>query len=86
MKNRIKNLEAEESKQLNSEVSDNLVCSIQGGISNTDKIDHLHQGIALSLESDMDKYSEKLQKNSLWHKIQRISSLPPYLCIQVKND
>ncbi len=59
-----------------------LVCNIQGGAGSQTNIDHLVDGLKLSLEGSVEKFSDVLQRNSLWNKKQRISALPKVLCIQ----
>lgn len=76
------NAEADEPTQTRQELSRKLLCNIQGGIGSVEKIDHMHQGLLLGLEGTVEKFSSKLQKNSIWKKTQRISKLPKYLCIQ----
>ena len=43
----------------------------------------IQQGIHLGLESEIEKYSEALQKNVTWKKEMRIKSLPKFICVQV---
>jgi ubiquitin carboxyl-terminal hydrolase 14 len=61
-----------------------LICNIQGGTagSSTGGVNHLHEGLALSLEGTLEKHSEVLGRDALWRKQQKISKLPRYLCVQ----
>jgi hypothetical protein len=60
-----------------------LVCNIQGGGTNSSGgVNHLHEGLALSLEGTVEKRSEILGRDALWKKQQKISQLPRYLCVQ----
>ena len=57
-----------------------LVCSIQGV--NEANITHVSEGIALSLTDKVERYSEPLQRNTAHTQQQRISRLPPVICVQ----
>jgi len=63
-----------------------LVCNIQGGVGTaTDSninINHVHEGIHLSLSGKIEKQSESLGRNALYTRTQRLSRLPPYLVVQ----
>lgn len=63
-----------------------LVCNIEGGSggssSTSTGVNHLHEGLNLSLNGMIEKHSEVLGRNALWRKQQKISQLPRYLCIQ----
>jgi ubiquitin carboxyl-terminal hydrolase 14 len=48
----------------------------------TTSIDHLIDGIKLSLETVIEKQSLLLQRNALWKKQQRLQTLPQHLFIQ----
>lgn len=78
----LNNAEADEPTQIQEESSRKLLCNIQGGVGTVEKVDHMHQGLLLGLEGSVEKFSTKLQKNSIWKKTQRISKLPKYICIQ----
>lgn len=59
-----------------------LECIIVGGSGAKDSVDHLQDGLKISLNESIDKYSEILGRNAIWTKRSRISKLPRYLCIQ----
>lgn len=62
-----------------------LVCNIEGvtgGSSTSTGVNHLHEGLNLSLNGTIEKNSEVLGRNALWRKQQKIAQLPRYLCIQ----
>jgi len=62
-----------------------LVCNIQGGSdgSNTSvNVSHIAEGINLSLNGSIEKYSEVLGRNAVWTRKQRIARLPPILTVQ----
>eukprot|EP01038_Epipyxis_sp_PR26KG_P005030 gene5030-7019_t len=73
-----------EEKVISYEEVNKLVCNIQGGVGSgaTINVDHMHEGLKLGLESKIEKFSTVLNRNALWSKKQRVSSLPRYLCIQ----
>ena len=48
-----------------------------------ERIRMISQGIHLGLESEIEKYSDTLQKNVKWKKEMRIKSLPKFICVQV---
>ena len=56
-----------------------LVCTIATG---AEAIGHMHEGIKLGLEGQLEKNSPVLGRNALWKKTSRISKLPPYLMVQ----
>jgi ubiquitin carboxyl-terminal hydrolase 14 len=60
-----------------------LVCNIQGsvGASASAQINHLHDGVKLGLEGTLEKMSTVLNRNALWKKKQRLSSLPKFIGI-----
>ena len=43
---------------------------------------HVHSGLRLGLDGQIEKNSAILDRNALWKKSQRIDLLPKYLCIQ----
>ena len=45
-------------------------------------VNNLSDGIKIALEEEVEKYSEHLEKDTLWKKISRLSSLPKYLIVQ----
>uniref|UniRef100_A0A7S1TPE2 Ubiquitin carboxyl-terminal hydrolase n=2 Tax=Phaeomonas parva TaxID=124430 RepID=A0A7S1TPE2_9STRA len=59
-----------------------LVCNIQGGTGNSIKIDHLHEGLKLGMEAEVEKFSEGLQRNAVYKKSLSLKKLPKYLCVQ----
>jgi len=61
-----------------------LVCNIQGGsdAKSTTNVDHIAEGIALSLSGKIEKHSEVLGRNAIWTRKQRIARLPPIIGIQ----
>jgi len=59
-----------------------LVCTIARGVGSAEAIGHMHEGIKLGLEGQLEKNSSVLGRNALWKKTSRISKLPPYLMIQ----
>lgn len=59
-----------------------LVCNIQGGSGATVNIDHMFEGLKLGLEGTVEKFSSVLNRNALWNRKQRVTSLPQYLCFQ----
>ena len=61
---------------------DKLLCNIIGGGGSDQKVDHLYQGLELSLSGEIEKRSEKLQRNAVWKRDTKISRLPRYLCVQ----
>lgn len=61
-----------------------LVCNIQGGgdVQSDVNINHVQEGILLSLSGKIEKHSESLGRDALYTRQQRISRLPPYLVVQ----
>ena len=59
-----------------------LVCNIRGASGSAPAIDHLYAGLMLGLEGTVEKHSDVLQRNAVWNRKQRVSSLPRYLCFQ----
>lgn len=57
-----------------------LTCNIQGG-PGRQNIEHMHEGLRLGLEGDVELHSDLLGRNAIWEKKQRIAKLPMYLCI-----
>lgn len=48
-----------------------------------DKTRHINDGIKVSMEEDLEKQSQALQRNAMWKKTRAISRLPKYLPIQM---
>lgn len=61
-----------------------LVCNIQGGSDGNSNVNvnHIQEGILLSLEGKIEKHSEILGRNALWTRKQRIKRLPPVFAVQ----
>merc|ERR1712194_180981 len=61
-----------------------LVCNIQGGgdVQSDVNINHIQEGVLLSLQGKIEKHSETLGRDALYTRQQRISRLPPYLVVQ----
>jgi ubiquitin carboxyl-terminal hydrolase 14 len=74
-------VESEEVVTRKSEDS-KLTCNIVGGGGSDQKVDHLHQGLELSLTGEVEKMSTKLGRNAVWKRETKISRLPRYICLQ----
>eukprot|EP00565_Helicotheca_tamesis_P003628 CAMPEP_0185740362 /NCGR_PEP_ID=MMETSP1171-20130828/37592_1 /TAXON_ID=374046 /ORGANISM="Helicotheca tamensis, Strain CCMP826" /LENGTH=588 /DNA_ID=CAMNT_0028412183 /DNA_START=45 /DNA_END=1811 /DNA_ORIENTATION=- len=61
-----------------------LVCNIQGGSDSSAQVNvnHLAEGVALSLSGKIEKHSEILGRDAVWTRTQRIARLPPVLVVQ----
>jgi len=61
-----------------------LVCNIQGGsdASAQTNINHIQEGISLSLDGKIEKHSEVLGRDAVWTRKQRIARLPPIIVVQ----
>lgn len=61
-----------------------LVCNIQGGSDGNSNVNvnHIQEGIALSLNGKIEKHSEILGRNAIWSRKQRIARLPPIIVVQ----
>jgi len=61
-----------------------LVCNIQGGSDGNSNVNvnHIQEGIALSLTGKIEKHSEILGRNAIWTRKQSIARLPPILVVQ----
>ena len=61
-----------------------LVCNIQGGSDGSAQtnVNHLQEGLALSLNDKVEKHSDVLGRDAVWTKQQRIARLPPIIAIQ----
>ena len=44
-------------------------------------VNSLEEGIKVGLEEEVEKYSEKLDKNCMWKKEGKLASLPKYLIV-----
>jgi ubiquitin carboxyl-terminal hydrolase 14 len=56
-----------------------LSCHIDN---NNNPINDLSEGLEISLVGEMEKYSELLERNSVYKKTSRINKLPSYLSVQ----
>lgn len=45
-------------------------------------VNNLSDGIKIGLNEEVEKFSETLNRNSLWTKTYKIASLPKYLIVQ----
>ena len=71
--NTVKNKETEEEPvQTTTEQVLRLSCHIDN---NNNPINHLAEGLKISLEGDVEKHSEKLGRNSVWFKQSKINKL-----------
>lgn len=61
-----------------------LVCNIQGGAdaSSQVNVNHIAEGIELSLNGKVEKRSDVLGRDAVWSKKTRIARLPPILTVQ----
>jgi len=61
-----------------------LVCNIQGGSDGTSQVNvnHIQEGISLSLNGKIEKRSEVLGRDAVWTRKQRIARLPPVIVVQ----
>lgn len=66
----------EEEKQYSFEKQRKLLCHIDG---QGKPINHLMEGLSLSLEGEIEKYSEHSQAQNIYKKTLRMNNLPPYL-------
>jgi len=71
-------LEAEEPQQITKEDVSLLKCYI--GNQST-PIDHLHEGLKLFLEEDLEKRSDVLDRNAKYRKVSRIATMPEYMVV-----
>lgn len=72
----------EEQSIIKTENLNKLASNIQGGIHGIESVDHLHEGLRLWLEGNIQKQSQILQRDALWNKRSRVAKLPKVLCIQ----
>ena len=56
-----------------------LSCHIDN---NNNPINNLQQGLDISMEGDLEKFSEALQRNAVYKKTSKVNKLPSYLCVQ----
>lgn len=61
-----------------------LVCNIQGGSDGSAQtnVNHIQEGLALSLNDKVEKHSDVLGRDAVWTKQQRIARLPPIIAVQ----
>jgi ubiquitin carboxyl-terminal hydrolase 14 len=71
-----------------------LVCNIQGGsdasaptgvvtsATATNNVSYINEGIALGLQSKIEKHSNILGRDAVWTQTSRIARLPPFLVVQ----
>jgi ubiquitin carboxyl-terminal hydrolase 14 len=65
-----------------------LVCNIEGAASalasgrKVEPVDHLHQGVLMGFENDVELRSEALGRNAVWRSKKRVDRLPRYICFQ----
>ena len=61
-----------------------LVCNIQGGSDGSAQtnVNHIQEGIALSLNGKIEKHSEVLGRDAVWTRKQRIARFPPIIVVQ----
>jgi ubiquitin carboxyl-terminal hydrolase 14 len=71
-----------EPTKVKNEVLSKLVCNIGGTIGSASNVNHLHEGLVLGLQGDVELHSDVLARNALWEKKQRISALPKFICVQ----
>lgn len=66
----------DEEKQVSYETSRKLQCHIDGG---GKPINHLMDGLQMTLEGEVEKFSEHTQTQAVYKKTMRMNNLPPYL-------
>jgi ubiquitin carboxyl-terminal hydrolase 14 len=59
-----------------------LICNIQGGAGAAVNIDYMRDGIRLGLQTNIEKFSESLQRNAQYKKTLTIANLPKCICVQ----
>eukprot|EP00347_Sterkiella_histriomuscorum_P013667 403363833 len=80
LQNTIKNKETDqEPEQVTKENVLRLSCHIDN---NNNPINHLAEGLKISLSGDIEKYSPVLDRNAVYFKDAKINKLPSYLTIQ----
>ena len=79
LQNTIKNKETEiEPEEVKNERVIRLSCHIDN---NNNPISHMAEGLKISLEGDVEKFSETLGRNCLYFKKAQVNSLPSYLTV-----
>mmetsp|Transcript_2340 Transcript_2340/g.5433 ORF Transcript_2340/g.5433 Transcript_2340/m.5433 type:complete len:493 (+) Transcript_2340:55-1533(+) len=82
MEETLTNKEAsEEAPVVSHDLHRKLVCNILGGPQGI-TVNHLTQGISISLNGEIEKHSDTLGRNAVWSRKQRIARLPPYMVVQ----
>ncbi len=76
--------DATESVVTSTDLQRKLVCNIQGGSDQlaTVNVNHVSEGIALSLNGKVEKHSNVLDRNAMWTRQDRIKRLPLVLVVQ----
>jgi len=69
---------ADEAPQVKKENVLKLSCHIDN---NNNPVNSLADGLEVSLAGDMEKFSEQLQRNSIFKKTSKVNKLPSYLCV-----
>lgn len=69
----------EEKSEVRTEFNNKIPCIIDN---QQNPVNSLSDGIKVGLEEEVEKYSETLQKNTVWKKISKLASLPEYLIVQ----
>ncbi len=77
-----KNTAAEEEPVVKFESERKLVCNIEGGAGAKKQVNHMLEGIELSLTGQVEKHSDAVGSTTIWDLERRISRLPKYLCVQ----
>ncbi|EEA07110.1 ubiquitin carboxyl-terminal hydrolase family protein [Cryptosporidium muris RN66] len=77
---RLKNVEVESEGEIKNEDHYKLVCHMGTQLS---PVDHLAQGIRVSMDETIEKFSASLGSNSIYHKLSEINSLPHYLIVHL---
>ncbi len=72
-----KETEAEPAKETTEQVL-RLSCHIDN---NNKPIDHMLEGLKVSLDGDIEKYSDILGRNSIYFKQSKVNKLPSYLTV-----
>ena len=76
------------------ETANKLYCTIRGGANDDEKVNFMYQvvtkwmderqGVKLGLVGEVEKHSDLLGRTAKWEKRMEISSLPKYLCVEVR--
>jgi ubiquitin carboxyl-terminal hydrolase 14 len=81
--NTVKNKESEEEPvQVSKENVLRLSCHIDN---NNNPINHLAEGLKISLEGDIEKHSDFLGRNSVWFKQAKVNKLVIYFLLVILN-